>query len=159
MTEIMSKWVKEKIWGGTYMSILDDLKKIFNYRFSFRYFIRLTRIHPFSHILILSDNLFLRSKIFPFSRTSILPLSLFLLISFTLFPIIPSSHSPIISEAWSATYYVDATNGRDTNNGTSELTPWKTIAKVNASNFNPGAQISFKRWEIWRGQLIVPSTG
>jgi hypothetical protein len=54
------------------------------------------------------------------------------LTGFTLLPIISSSHFPIISEAWSATYYVDATNGRDTNNGTSELTPWKTIAKVNA---------------------------
>ena len=44
----------------------------------------------------------------------------------------------ISSAAWSATYYVDATNGNDANNGTSELTSWKTIAKVDASRFNPG---------------------
>jgi hypothetical protein len=68
------------------------------------------------------------------------PLSLFFIISFTLFPIISSSHFPIISDAWSATYYVDATNGNDLNKGLSEATPWKTIAKVNASRFNPGVR-------------------
>jgi parallel beta-helix repeat protein len=56
-------------------------------------------------------------------------------------------------------YYVNATNGKDSNNGTSEATAWKTIAKVNASSFNPGDQILFKRGEIWREQLIVPSSG
>jgi hypothetical protein len=49
--------------------------------------------------------------------------------------------------AWAATYYVDATNGNDTNNGLSEATPWKTIAKVNGSKFLPGDQILFKRGE------------
>jgi len=62
------------------------------------------------------------------------------LTGFTLLPIISSSHFSIISDAWSATYYVDATNGNDSNNGLSEATPWKTIAKVNASRFNPGVR-------------------
>src|SRR4030042_244124 len=60
------------------------------------------------------------------------------LTGFTLLPIISSSHFPIISEAWSATYYVDATNGNDANDGISQSTSWKIIAKVNASSFNPG---------------------
>ena len=60
------------------------------------------------------------------------------LTGFILPPILSSSHFPIIPEAWATTYYIDATNGRDTNNGISELTPWKTIAKVNALRFNPG---------------------
>ncbi len=63
------------------------------------------------------------------------------------------------SVGWAATYYVDATNGNDSNNGTSESTPWKTISKVSASRFNPGDQILFKRGQIWRGQLIPPSSG
>jgi len=67
------------------------------------------------------------------------PLSLFLLISLP--------HLPIISDAWAATYYVYATNGNDRNNGTSPSTPWKTIAKVNASRFQPEDQILFKRGE------------
>ncbi len=44
------------------------------------------------------------------------------------------------SIASSATYYADATNGNDVNTGISESTPWKTIAKVNASKFNPGVR-------------------
>jgi len=122
------------------MSVLNDLKKLLHVRFPFFFLMR-------SH------------RTFPFSRPPILPLTLFLIIPFTLIPIISSSHLPIISEAWSATYYLDATNGNDSNNGTSELTTWKTIAKVNASTFNPGDQILFEREEIWREQLIVPSTG
>jgi parallel beta-helix repeat protein len=61
--------------------------------------------------------------------------------------------------SWAAIYYVDATNGRDTNNGLSEATAWKTIAKVNVSRFLPGDQILFKRGEVWRETLIVPSSG
>lgn len=67
-------------------------------------------------------------------------LFLFFIISFTLLPIISSSHFPIISEVWAATYYVDGTNGNDSNNGTSELTPWQTIAKINASKLNSGVR-------------------
>jgi hypothetical protein len=80
-------------------------------------------------------------------------LSLTLIIPFTLLPIISSSHFPIISEARAATYYVDATNGNDLNSGTSELTPWKTIAKVNSSNFNPGSQILCKGGRFGEGNL------
>jgi hypothetical protein len=45
---------------------------------------------------------------------------------------------------------VDATNGNDSNNGLSETTAWKTIAKVNASRFNPGDQILSVRREMLR---------
>lgn len=58
-----------------------------------------------------------------------------------------------------ATYYVDATNGNDSNNGTSTLTAWKTISKVNVSTFSPGDKILFKRGEAWREKLDVPSSG
>ena len=80
----------------------------------------------------------------------LLVLSLILIIPFTFLPIISSSHFPIISEAWPATYYVDATNGNDANNSLSESTPWKTIAKVNASRFYPGDQILSVRREMLR---------
>lgn len=65
----------------------------------------------------------------------------------------------ICSVGWTATYYLDATNGNDSNNGTSQSTPWKTISKVNSSKFNPGDQILFKRGKTWREQLVVPSSG
>jgi hypothetical protein len=65
----------------------------------------------------------------------------------------------LTAKSWAATYYVDATNGDDSNPGTSEPEPWKTIAKVNNSNFQPGDFILFKRGETWREQLTVPSSG
>ncbi len=60
-----------------------------------------------------------------------------------------------ISQA--ATYYV-STAGFDTNSGT-QAAPWKTIAKVNSSTFQPGDFILFKRGEMWREQLVPPSSG
>jgi len=80
-------------------------------------------------------------------------LFLFFIISFTLFPILSSSHFSIISEAWSATYYVDAKNGNNSNNGLSMSGAWKTIAKIKASVFNPGDQILFKGGRIGGGNL------
>ncbi len=61
-----------------------------------------------------------------------------------------------ISQA--ATYYV-STSGNDSNSGTSESSPWKTISKVNSSTFQPGDNILFKRGETWREALAVPSNG
>jgi hypothetical protein len=48
---------------------------------------------------------------------------------------------------------VDGTNGNDGNSGLSPSTPWKTIAKVNASNFNPGGEIFFKDGRFGEGNL------
>ena len=65
-------------------------------------------------------------------------------------------------------YYVDQTYGNDAWPGTLALPtptanpangPWRTIAKVNASTFVAGDAILFKRGEIWREQLTVPSSG
>ena len=61
--------------------------------------------------------------------------------------------------AHAATYYVDSVGGNNANNGTSSSTPWQTIAKVNSSTFNPGDSILFKRGDIWREQLSIPSSG
>ena len=58
-----------------------------------------------------------------------------------------------------ATYFVDATNGSDSNDGLSSSSAWKTIAKVNSSSFSPGDNILFKKGEVWRGKLVTPSSG
>lgn len=65
----------------------------------------------------------------------------------------------MFSPSWAATYYVDATNGNDSNDGLSQSNAWKTIAKVNACSFDLGDYILFKRGETWREQLSVPSSG
>ena len=61
--------------------------------------------------------------------------------------------------AQSATYYVDAKNGNDSSGGTSPASAWKSIAKVNGFQFQPGDSILFKRGGIWREQLNFPSSG
>lgn len=61
--------------------------------------------------------------------------------------------------AQSATYYVDAKSGNDSNSGTSPDRAWKSLAKVNGSQFQPGDSILFKRGEIWREQLNLASSG
>jgi len=57
-----------------------------------------------------------------------------------------------------ASYYVDATLGDDSNPGT-QTQPWKTISKVNSTSFSAGDNIYFKRGEVWRETLTVPSSG
>src|SRR3954469_8771778 len=61
--------------------------------------------------------------------------------------------------AWGATFYVDATGGVDSNDGFSQATAWKTVAKVNGSTFSPGDQILFKRGQTWNESLVPPSSG
>ena len=56
-------------------------------------------------------------------------------------------------------YYVDATNGNDNYNGTSPSTAWKTILKVNSSQFIAGDSILFKKGEQWREQLYIDWSG
>jgi hypothetical protein len=56
-------------------------------------------------------------------------------------------------------YYVDASDGNDSNNGTSLATPWQTLEKVSNSAFSPGDSILFKRGEMWRGYIIINESG
>lgn len=56
------------------------------------------------------------------------------------------------------TYYVDFTTGNDGNPGTTMALPWKTVAKVNATSFSPGAIINFKRGEVWNNETLTPSS-
>jgi hypothetical protein len=70
----------------------------------------------------------------------------------------PVNGSPITGAANNA-YYVDASAGNDSNDGRSPTTAWRTIAKVNASSFVAGDQVLFKRGEVWREQLTIPSSG
>ena len=137
------------------MSVLNHLKRLLQLRFPLLFQTWPLRIFPSSHLPIISYHF----RIFPLTHLPIFSFSLLLILSLFFLPIISSSHFPIISEAWSATYYVDSTNGNDTNNGLSESMPWKTIAKVNTMVFNSGDSILFKSGETWREGLAVSSSG
>jgi hypothetical protein len=54
-------------------------------------------------------------------------------------------------------YYVSST-GSDFNSGTSTSAPWKTIAKVNATNLT-GKTVGFKRGDIFEGTIIATYSG
>ncbi|OGU60715.1 MAG: hypothetical protein A3K31_00195 [Ignavibacteria bacterium RIFOXYA12_FULL_35_25] len=65
---------------------------------------------------------------------------------------------PLFSQT---TYYVSSSQGNDNNTGTSEITPWKTIAKVNSVNFQPGDRMLFKRSDKWEHDegLLIKNSG
>ncbi len=54
------------------------------------------------------------------------------------------------------TYYVDARNGKDTNNGTSDTTPWQSLNKVNQTTFKPGDRILLKAGSEFSKATIHP---
>lgn len=57
------------------------------------------------------------------------------------------------------TYYVDFTNGSDSNNGRASDKAWKTIAKVNAATLGAGDRLLFKRGETWTGTALTAVGG
>ena len=60
---------------------------------------------------------------------------------------------------YGTTYYIDATNGNDLENGTSSITAWQTLNIVNSIFFLPGDSILFKSGEVWAGQLHPGGNG
>ncbi len=67
--------------------------------------------------------------------------------------------SPLTATA--ATYYVDASNGNDNNDGQSTDSAWRTLNAVsNPKNpFQPGDQILLKRGETWYGGIWLKQSG
>ncbi len=61
--------------------------------------------------------------------------------------------------ALAGTFYVDAVNGSDTNNGTSTSTPWKSLTKVSGLVFKAGDTVLLKRGCEWRGQIKIWGSG
>lgn len=56
-------------------------------------------------------------------------------------------------------YYVDNINGDDDNDGKTPETAWKSIKKVNKTEFQPGSKILFKAGGIWYEPLAPQSSG
>lgn len=67
--------------------------------------------------------------------------------------------SPGRTFASGTVYYVDSASGSDTNNGTSEGTPWKTLSKVNSVTFVAGDKLLFKAGGSWSGMLRPHGSG
>ena len=71
---------------------------------------------------------------------------------------------PIQNTVLSIVYYVSSSGGEnyyDGLNGTYDGThgPWKSISKINGTNFSPGDSVLFKKGDTWNEQLVVSSSG
>ncbi len=55
-------------------------------------------------------------------------------------------------------FYIDATGGSDSNSGNTTGAPWQTVSKVNEVAV-AGETYYFKKGEVWREQITVPSNG
>ena len=58
-----------------------------------------------------------------------------------------------------ATFYVDASTGKDANPGTDQKLAWATLAPVNAHTFGPGDRILFHAGQTWTGALEPHGSG
>jgi len=56
-------------------------------------------------------------------------------------------------------YYVDSEKGDDTGAGTSEALAWKSLEKVNATEFKPGDSVLFRSGGHWDGALWPKGEG
>jgi len=57
------------------------------------------------------------------------------------------------------TYYVDADDGNDLDDGLSTSTAWETLSKVNAKTFEPCDKVLFKADCQWSGQFVPKGSG
>lgn len=53
-------------------------------------------------------------------------------------------------------YYVDASGGSDSADGTTPASAWSSLDKVNATTFEPGDRILLKGGETWEGEQLWP---
>ncbi|MFW6219098.1 MAG: right-handed parallel beta-helix repeat-containing protein [Bacteroidota bacterium] len=59
---------------------------------------------------------------------------------------------------WSNNYYVSP-QGNDSNDGLYPTSPWKTVEKVNQTNFQPGDSILFESGGVYVGSLKINNSG
>lgn len=57
------------------------------------------------------------------------------------------------------TYYVSSLGNDVTNDGLSPASPWKTIAKLNATTFQAGDSILFRSGDVFRGEILANQSG
>jgi len=58
-----------------------------------------------------------------------------------------------------ADYYVDAQRGDDASSGRSPARAWRSLDKINHSQFHGGDRILLRAGSCWHGQLVVSSSG
>ncbi len=64
-----------------------------------------------------------------------------------------------LSRAYATDYYLSWRTGNDVNTGLSPEAPWKSIARVNHANFQPGDKVFLHAGEVWREELRPAVSG
>lgn len=77
-----------------------------------------------------------------------------------LFFIILLSFNVASGELYAVNYYISS-NGDDLNDGLTEVTPWKSISKLNSmmSTVTPGSQILFRKGDVFYGMIMCTKSG
>jgi len=63
--------------------------------------------------------------------------------------------APFLPAYGATTYYFSSSGGKDTNNGTSEATPLKSLDKINTQKLDNGTTLLFKRGDVFRGGVDI----
>lgn len=80
-------------------------------------------------------------------------------IQFSVFACKKVETAEAIDKRRGSTFYVDATNGDDGNNGKTPIKAWKSLQKVNGYQFMAGDSLLFKAGNTWTGQLALKGSG
>ena len=72
---------------------------------------------------------------------------------------VPVQKQLIVNTTRGKTFYLDATNGDDSNDGTSPDRAWKTLDRVNETVFMEGSSLLLKSGETWTGTLAPQGSG
>lgn len=67
--------------------------------------------------------------------------------------------SAINSFSASKTYYLSSSTGNNSNTGTDELHPWKTIDRLNKQKLAPGNTVLFKCNDVFFGEILINQSG
>src|SRR5690554_2292112 len=65
----------------------------------------------------------------------------------------------LVGEAKATIYYINSTEGNDSNSGIDSLKPWRSLEKLNQFVFKPGDTILFKAGRIYEGQWLPKGSG
>ncbi len=113
-----------------------------------RYFNRINFLPPNTTVLITL-----------ISKTQILKI-LFFSITLLFSVCIQAGHSNIhLHSKKSRTYFLDSSEGKDSNSGLSIKKPWKSLDRANQVSYQPGDKILFKRGGSWNGIFEPKGSG
>jgi hypothetical protein len=94
----------------------------------------------------------------PTTTTIVVPTTATTVAPATTTTLAPTTTTTAPTQSTGKTYYVDAADGNDSNNGTSTATPWKNLTKVQSTTFSAGDTVLLKRGGTFQNQRLIFGT-